>query len=347
MFCKNCGKEITNNDKFCKECGTPNENFVEGNPSIEEAMAQTQPYSIEDVANIVENNEPAPAVEAPAEAPAEPVVEEPVAPVTPVTENTTQTGFVPEQPVIPAAPVMESAPVQPKKKNNVAFIIIIIVLAVVILGLGAFVAYKFLGGKKDTPTVQTPSTPNEPSIPSTPSEPSTPSTPTGTTSTFTASGYKFTIPSGFEVKKSSNGSDMIVSGTTIVLGAFRTTTAYTYDYYKANLESVANSSQSSWDETGYTYKVEQGEVTIDNKKMLYIQRYNPSYKDYADVVIAELSDKTVLILEFYYKSEADADPGYKGIASMVKSAVKDSSSNFASDPSKEVNFNKQSTYNHE
>ena len=148
MFCKNCGKELTSNDKFCDSCGTANEGYVEtpSAPVEDDTFMQTQPFSIDVVAQKVEENNGAAATPdvAPAEAPvietpaSEPTIEAPVASVI-------------EQPVVPTAPVMESAPVETKKKSNVGFIILVIVLGLVILGLGAFILFKVLKNDSNKP----------------------------------------------------------------------------------------------------------------------------------------------------------------------------------------------------
>ena len=132
MFCKNCGKELTSNDKFCDSCGTVNEGYVEtpSAPVEENTFMQTQPFSIDEVAQKVEENNEA--VVTPEVTPEAPVVETHIEPVVtptveaPVEEPTTpaiETPVAPVEPTIAPAPVIapvESAHIAaaPKKKGG-------------------------------------------------------------------------------------------------------------------------------------------------------------------------------------------------------------------------------------
>ena len=116
MNCKKCGNAITPFDKFCQNCGEPNENFNGGNT---------------DNLNQPVNPEP---------------VQEPVAP-TPISQPVAPSPVAPA-PVMPA----QTMPAQPAKKSNTGFIVIIIIMALIIIGLGTFLGIKLLGGNSSEPT---------------------------------------------------------------------------------------------------------------------------------------------------------------------------------------------------
>lgn len=113
MNCKKCGNPITPFDKFCQFCGEQNENYTGGN-TVETPVVPT------------ESVQPT----------------EPVQPAQPV-ETQTQ-GPVQENIQQPIQPVINSNPIDQKKKGNGAFIALIIIMAIIILGLGGFIAYKYL-----------------------------------------------------------------------------------------------------------------------------------------------------------------------------------------------------------
>ena len=115
MNCKNCGFPL-NGNQTCPNCGIVNELATE---------EQTQQTSETPVT-------PAPVVEQAATS-----IEQAV----PVVEPTTP---VIEQPVITETQSAPVTPVVEKKKKNLLLIIILIVLAVLLIGVGVFLAIKFL-----------------------------------------------------------------------------------------------------------------------------------------------------------------------------------------------------------
>jgi hypothetical protein len=353
MFCKNCGNGITNNDKFCNNCGTLNDQYVEGtipstepNVSTENTFMNEQPFTIEEVAQKVEEKKEEPVV---VETPVEPTMEAPVEAPKPTAEAPSYTAPTPV--ITPAAETVTTTSA-PAKKSNTGFIIILIALIVIILGIAGFIGFKMFGGSNDTPVKPNNNSNNNSNnnnnnnSNNNNSNNNNSNNNNSSSSTFTVDGYKYTVPSGFILDSASPNQPRIINGTTvatstIAIGAFRYTTSYTYDQFKNQLEAFANSSQSSWESTGYDKFVEMGEATISGKKILYVQRYNTSDAMYADVFVTELPDKTLLIGEFYYLSEKDADPGYNAIASLAKTAVKDSS--FNGTTSDTVDFSKKAT----
>ena len=124
MFCKNCGNELKTNDKFCPNCGTTNDAYVEtpSAPVEENTFMQTQPFSIDEVAQKVEENNEA--VVTPEVTPVAPVVETPIEPVvTPTVEAPVEEPTTPaiETPVAPVEPTIAPAPViAPVESANIA-----------------------------------------------------------------------------------------------------------------------------------------------------------------------------------------------------------------------------------
>lgn len=53
MFCKNCGRELNDNMKFCSGCGTP---IQQSEPNTAQAQPQPQPVHIEMPATNVSDN---------------------------------------------------------------------------------------------------------------------------------------------------------------------------------------------------------------------------------------------------------------------------------------------------
>lgn len=327
MFCKNCGKELTSNDKFCDSCGTVNEGYVETSsaPVEDDTFMQTQPFSIDVVAQKVEENNGAAATPdvAPAEAP---VMETPVAsePAAPAGEPTIEApvASVIEQPVVPTAPVMESAPVETKKKSNVGFIILVIVLGLVILGLGAFILFKVLKNDSNKPVVNNPSTPT---TPSTPTEPTTPTTPTSTddSKTYKTSGYVFTIPDGYE-KATIQGVDVI--GTKNF--AFGDVTIDTFNKYSdmiaAKDELIDILKNSSLSESSF---IGADEYTYNGTKIFIVSFL---YQDvYNDAFYISLPDGNLLCADAAYTSTTYKTDGYTNVVKFVNSAKKDSTSSFS------------------
>ena len=107
-----------------------------------------------------------------------------VAPV----QNTEATPVAQPAPVEPIAPAVEPAQIQPapvitsspeQKKSNAGLIVVIIILGILVLGMGAFIAIKFLFPVKPEPTPEPTTIEPETQKPTTPT--TTPTTPTTTT----------------------------------------------------------------------------------------------------------------------------------------------------------------------
>ncbi len=338
MFCKNCGKELNPLDKFCNNCGTP----IESTDSVETAPINELP--VEEAQVSVEPTVEVPAEPTFTEVPVEPVVTEtpvepvvtetPVEPVitevpseptitdTPVEPVVTETPAVEPAPVtdIPAAPVSpvinNTAPVQ--KKSNAGFIVIIIILALIILGVGGFIAYKVLIPKKDTPSTPAVNTPSTPTTP-------TPVT-TEDTTKYSANGYVFTIPSGFEVYKEDG--DEFIRGKKSYFTAVVVDNQFTYEQNKQEFESIDTSVMNEWNSFGF-YLVGNKEITYEGKKFYYVQFYNTNNNLYSEIILTELSDGKAFACVLYYQTNDGLKEGYDGILSFVNSAKKDNTGTFA------------------
>lgn len=101
-----------------------------------------------------------------------------VAPV----QNTEATPVAQPAPVEPIAPAVEPAQIQPapvitsspeQKKSNAGLIVVIIILGILVLGMGAFIAIKFLFPVKPEPTPEPTTTEPETQKPTTPTTPTT------------------------------------------------------------------------------------------------------------------------------------------------------------------------------
>ncbi|MBR2604017.1 MAG: zinc-ribbon domain-containing protein [Bacilli bacterium] len=325
MFCKNCGNELNNNDKFCKNCGSTNDQYVE-TPVVEEptdnTFMNTQPFSIDEVAQKVEENKEAemstPVVETP-------TVEEPVAAtsVEPAVE-------VPTEPVVEApAPTISSTPIEPvintpQKKSNVGFIIILITLIVIILGLGGFIGYKLFSGKTDTPTV-TPSNNNQNNNNQNNNQNNNNNN-TQKDETYSTVGYTFTIPTGYS--KIDEGGSIRVGDSKFQFRVMTTITQYTYANYKSDLEASANEIKKVWGADGASY-ISSSEQTYNGKNFLIFSFvYQGTYND---AILTELPDGTLLCVVAYYNDLSSKTEGYNNLAKFVKSAVKDTNSSFSGD----------------
>ena len=135
MNCKKCGNIVTPFDKFCQNCGEPNENYNGGNTQTVQTETPVVPVQ-------------EPVVNTQAQKPVTPVQE----PVTPVQEPASNVPVQNSINSMPTQPVINSASNIEKKKSNAGFIILIIVMSLIIIGLGTFIAIKYIGNNdtKDT-----------------------------------------------------------------------------------------------------------------------------------------------------------------------------------------------------
>ncbi|MBQ9783252.1 MAG: zinc-ribbon domain-containing protein [Clostridia bacterium] len=121
MFCSNCGKEMTENDKFCAQCGKYNESYrmpAAAQAPVEEPIRETL------------TQEPV----APESAVAEPVVAESVeaAPAEPVAEHTSpEVLYTYAQPADEAVPVTAAPAEEPKKEVPAVFGILALIFSIV------------------------------------------------------------------------------------------------------------------------------------------------------------------------------------------------------------------------
>lgn len=315
MFCKNCGKELNPLDKFCNNCGTP----IESTDSVETAP-------INELPNEEVKAQSTPAEPAFVEIPVEPVITE--APSEPTITETSVEPVINETPAVEPAPVTDipAAPVSPvinntapvQKKSNAGFIVIIIILALIILGVGGFIAYKVLIPKKDTPSTPAVNTPSTPTTP-------TPVT-TEDTTKYSANGYVFTIPSGFEVYKEDG--DEFIRGKKSYFTAVVVDNQFTYEQNKQEFESIDTSVMNEWNSFGF-YLVGNKEITYGGKKFYYVQFYNTNNNLYSEIVLTELSDGKAFACVLYYQTNDGLKEGYDGILSFVNSAKKDNTGTFA------------------
>lgn len=191
--CKNCGKQLSDDAKFCDGCGTAIEEI--STPTVEVQPSQPAQEEIEviDVDAVVSNSSPSTADQTVSQ-PTIPVEPTPVAPVetTPVTP-VDNTSTVMNQTAVsqPAAPAV------PQKKSNTALVVIISVLVTIIVVLLVVIGIKFFGGKNEFTSSESGNTSNN-------NDPVTTTTEdpkdTATADTIELSGYEFTIPTGFTSK---------------------------------------------------------------------------------------------------------------------------------------------------
>ena len=147
MNCKNCGFPL-NGNQTCPSCGTVNEINNTTTEQVVQPNQSTEPLPM---------NQAAPIVSSTAEA-----VQnvEPVQPVTPTVESpvVNNVGPTPVAPVAPEITPIQSNPninYEPPKKKNTGLIVVLIILGLIVIGVGIFIAIKFLWPKQpDTPTVE-------------------------------------------------------------------------------------------------------------------------------------------------------------------------------------------------
>lgn len=334
MFCKNCGNELNGSQKFCNNCGTLNDQYVEAptEPTVEETPSEntfmnTQPFSIEEVAQKVEENkmeESAPKAPIMPEATVTPVETVPVAdtpteepkPAAPETPNYS----VPEA-TISSEPVTSMVPEAPKKKSNTGFIVIVIVLIALILGIGGFILFKVLGNKTDTPTV-TPSTPNTNNNSNNNNTNNNNTNNNTSTASYKYNGYKFDVPSGLTILEQDGKEYVVLTGKYQYRGLYLNTTS-NYDYYKTNIDQVTNTLKSQM--SGGTY-LSTSEQTFDGKDFLVVSFYYGTL--YNDFAFTSLPDGNLIEFGVYYENAAEKTDAYKSLAKMIKTATKDTSTSY-------------------
>lgn len=121
MICKNCGKEILDNSKFCTQCGYR----VEEAPAAQQPVAQEAPVVQQPVA------QEAPVAQQPVVQEA-PVVQQPVAQEAPVAQQPVAQE-IPVTAVPPVAPMPQAVNEKPKKKHTGKIILGIVAAVVVVL----------------------------------------------------------------------------------------------------------------------------------------------------------------------------------------------------------------------
>lgn len=311
MNCKKCGNPITDFDKFCQNCGEPNELYNGGN-QVETSFAPIDAAPVEPAP--VEPTAVDPVV---SQTPVEPTI----TPAEPIVQQAAKIPAMQEQQPVPGAQIpnanIASTPVQapvPKKKSNAPFIIIIIILSLIIIGIGIFIVFKLLGNNGNTNTVE-----------NKPIEDKTEPTKVADKETFEVSGYTFTIPRGF-TKVTDNNNKTYIGDNTFYFGFMKVTNIYTYDVLKSQLPNLATTYINKWQNEGVTY-VGNNEYTYSGKKFLVIT-FN-SNGVYTDIILTELKDNSILTAFVYYKDVSAKEAGYKKMVEFVNSGSKNEASSFS------------------